>query len=114
MTPTLAPLRYRGSAADVVVYSGRDRHSFDSVPAWLRHYRSGNRQANPLILVGNKIDPGAALAATDGRELARRERLAFVETSAKEGTGVEALLDALALTLWGCPPPQPSAVQFPR
>eukprot|EP00048_Salpingoeca_helianthica_P003501 m.253665 g.253665 ORF g.253665 m.253665 type:complete len:295 (-) comp127358_c0_seq1:20-904(-) len=92
---------YKGTRAVVLVYDVTFQSSFDHVRDWLIEI---DRYAGPDVtrmLIGNKIDASAPRLIThaQGQELAASVSIPFHETSAKDGSGVQAAFDLLAATL---------------
>ncbi|PWN43397.1 Rab2/RabB-family small GTPase [Ceraceosorus guamensis] len=84
---------YRGAAGALVVYNVTHRDSFLHAAEWLRDVRSLAEDSVTIILVGNMVDlaeeQGRQVTTEEGEDLAKREGLLFVETSAKTGKNVE-------------------------
>ena len=110
---SLAPMYYRGAHAAVVVFDITDAESFDKAQKWIRDL---NRQANQNIvicLVGNKIDrDDERVVSTDqAAGYAEENDLLYVEASAKSGTNVTEVFQAIAAKLPTAPKePAPSGV----
>jgi len=80
---------YKGAMGIIVVYSIGDRRSFSNVEAWMKQIKQNAAPDIAIILVGNKSDlPDRQVEASDGEDLARRHKIKFFETSAKEGYNV--------------------------
>ncbi|MHA1974678.1 MAG: GTP-binding protein [Candidatus Hodarchaeales archaeon] len=85
----------------VVVYDVTRRQTFENAEKWLEAMRknSGRQPDVPVVLLANKIDlrkEGAESVSTkEGEQLAEKLGVAFLETSAKDGTGVEEAFDIL-------------------
>ncbi|XP_010247443.1 PREDICTED: ras-related protein RABA4d-like [Nelumbo nucifera] len=82
---------FRGALGALLVYDITSRPSFDHVPRWLndlRHYAGPNVV---IMLAGNKCDLEVmrSVPTESGREIAEREGLMFLETSALDATNVE-------------------------
>lgn len=82
---------YRGALGALIVYDITHPTSFEQVPRWLEDLRAHADPAAVIMLVGNKCDLEAqrAVLVESGRELAEREGLLFLETSALDATNVE-------------------------
>lgn len=82
---------YRGAHGALVVYDITKPDSFEHVPRWLEQLRAYAGPNAVIMLAGNKCDleSARAVAVEAGRELAEREGLLFLETSALDGTNVE-------------------------
>jgi Ras-related protein Rab-1A len=94
------PQFYRGAQQIVYVYDISNKESFDNLTKWLQEvHKSCAPSAYKGFLVGNKLDlddfrvidfeEAKAFAETRGFE-------AYIETSAKDGTGTSELIDILA------------------
>ena len=85
----------------VLVYDVTRRQTFTNIEKWLNDLRqnSGREPNVPVVLLANKIDlrdEGAEAVTTDeGRQLAGKFGLYFIETSAKTGTGVKGAFNHL-------------------
>jgi small GTP-binding protein len=87
---------YRSCHAVVLVFDLANIESFTNVHRWLRDIQSqmvkdDARSQSPLLLVGNKVDLGRkrAVGQDEARALAESVGVAYFETSAKTGHGVE-------------------------
>ena len=90
---TITSNYYRGSHAVIFVYDVTERNSFDNIEKyWLKEVKEyfPNTQEIVMMLIGNKIDVADERKVTEneGEELARRNGMMFIETSAKERIGV--------------------------
>lgn len=82
---------YRGAVGALLVYDVTRRISFENVERWLKELRDHTDQNIVVMLVGNKSDLRhlVAVSTEDAKNLAERESLYFMETSALEATNVE-------------------------
>ncbi|CAA6659856.1 unnamed protein product [Spirodela intermedia] len=82
---------YRGALGALIVYDITSAASFEQVPRWLEDLRAYADPGMVVLLAGNKCDLGElrAVPTAVGRELAEREGLLFLETSALDATNVE-------------------------
>ncbi len=80
----------------VLVYDVTRRQTFENVEKWLNDMwsHSGREKNVPVVLIANKIDlreEGAESVSSDeGKALAEKVGVFFLETSAKSGDGVDA------------------------
>jgi Ras-related protein Rab-11A len=76
---------YRGAHGAMVVYDITSSTSFRAAGKWLAELRAHADPNIPIMLVGNKADLNEMRAVTieEGQNLAEREHLLFIETSAK-------------------------------
>jgi small GTP-binding protein len=86
---------YRGSAGALVLFDLTSRHSFVSVDRWLRDLREVARPDLSIALIGNKVDLAdrREVSLEEAREYAERNKIAYFETSAKSGDGVESAVN---------------------
>jgi len=82
---------YRGAQGVVLVYDITNRKSFEKIGSWLQEEERHNGDKTVKLLVGNKSDRGSRrrVAALEASQWADRYNMIFVETSAKDATGVE-------------------------
>ncbi|KAK4438873.1 Ras-related protein YPT3 [Sesamum alatum] len=82
---------YRGAVGALLVYDVTRRPTFENVLRWLRELRDHTDPNIVVMLIGNKSDLRhlVAVSTEDGKELAERESLYFMETSALEATNVD-------------------------
>ena len=102
---------FRGASGALLVFDITRRNTFDSVTAWLNDLRTIAEPDIVVVLIGNKSDlaesstvsaststEAAGLQAENKRKVTREEAedwcrvnkvMAYVETSAKSGEGVE-------------------------
>ncbi|KAA0155984.1 hypothetical protein FNF27_00269 [Cafeteria roenbergensis] len=82
---------YRGAVGALLVYDIAKRVTFDHVEAWLKEVREHADSKIVVMLVGNKSDLSQLrqVSTDEAQELAKREGLAFIETSALTKSGVD-------------------------
>jgi Ras-related protein Rab-11A len=82
---------YRGAVGCLLVYDITRRATFDNVARWLSELKDHAEPNIVVMLVGNKSDlrHKRAVETEDALAFATEHELAFVETSAMDGTGVE-------------------------
>ncbi|KAF5756411.1 putative small GTP-binding protein [Helianthus annuus] len=82
---------YRGAVGALLVYDVTRHATFDSNERWLKELRDHTDPNTVVMLIGNKSDLRHLLAVSteDGKALAEKESLYFMETSALEATNVE-------------------------
>ena len=94
----LAPSYFRGTEGIILVYDVTNTESFRQVYYWIKQIRSNDSENKiSLILVGNKSDlvHKRQITKEQGEELAAHLKLKFVETSAKNGDGINEAFDEL-------------------
>jgi Ras-related protein Rab-11A len=82
---------YRGAVGALLVYDITKRQTFENVLRWLRELRDHADSNIVIMMAGNKSDLNhlRSVADEDGRSLAEKEGLSFLETSALEATNIE-------------------------
>ena len=80
-----------------------DRASFMNTSNWIEDVRSERGPDVVIMLVGNKTDLSdrRQVSVEEGEELAAKEKVMFIETSAKAGYNIKALFRKLATALPG-------------
>ncbi|XP_045414648.1 ras-related protein Rab-17 [Lemur catta] len=95
-------LYFRGANAALLVYDVTKKDSFHQAQQWLRDLEEEFRPGEVVVmLVGNKTDLSEEREVTfeEGKEFAERERLLFMETSAKLNHQVSEVFSAVAREL---------------
>jgi len=87
----LSSAYYRGALGALVVYDITNRQSLESIPKWLEEIDRYCTQDIVVILVGNKLDLNdqRCITVEEGKSLAAKENMFFIETSAKDATNIE-------------------------
>ncbi|CAI9759990.1 unnamed protein product [Fraxinus pennsylvanica] len=82
---------YRGAVGALLVYDVTRRSTFENAVRWLKELRDHTDPNIVVMLIGNKSDLRhlVAVSTEDGKDLAERESLYFMETSALEATNVD-------------------------
>ncbi len=107
---TITTTYYRGSNAIFLVYDITSKDSFDNIITWLTEC---NRHASTNVtkmLLGNKCDAESQRQITyeQGKNLADKNNIEFMETSAKENTNIqEAFMRMADLLMFNCIPIKP-------
>jgi Ras-related protein Rab-1A len=98
---TITSSYYRGSHGIIVVYDMTNRDSFEHINYWMKEI---DRLATPeccRCLVGNKADLAEkrVVSTEEGRALANRYGVPFMETSARANTHIDQVFLSLASTM---------------
>jgi len=96
---TICSSYYRGANGIIIVYDVTDQNSFNNVPAgWAPEVEKNAPEGVVKLIVGTKSDlaDNRVISFEQGKELAASCGALFMETSAKDGTGVDAAFDMLA------------------
>ncbi len=88
---TITSSYYRGAHGIIVVYDVTDRESFKNVENWMKEISRYASENVSKLLVGNKSDIEGKKVVTydEGKDLADRLGVKFLETSAKTAQNVE-------------------------
>jgi Ras-related protein Rab-11A len=94
---------YRGAVGALLVYDITKRQSFDNVHRWLRELRDHADSSIVIMMVGNKSDLThlRAISEDEGKALAEKEGLFFLETSAMEAINVEEAFQTIITEVYG-------------
>lgn len=88
---TITTSYYRSSDAIFLAYDVTDANSFRDLETWLEDIRLYARENVDIMLIGNKVDLNSArkLSYSDAKEYADRQRMPYIETSAKNNVNVD-------------------------
>ncbi|EAL51735.1 Rab family GTPase [Entamoeba histolytica HM-1:IMSS-B] len=94
---TIIPQHYRGVCGVIFVVDVTLRTSFEQISFWINDLKTKSDSKYSAILCGNKIDSEDRIVTTDEmKQLADKNGLLFIETSAKNNTNVTDLFITLA------------------
>mmetsp|Transcript_29321 Transcript_29321/g.33896 ORF Transcript_29321/g.33896 Transcript_29321/m.33896 type:complete len:225 (-) Transcript_29321:10-684(-) len=80
---------YKGAAGIILMYSVTDRKSFQNVENWMKQIKSDAVEGVVIVLIANKVDASEREVETaEGKRMADKYGLQFLEASAKEGLNV--------------------------
>lgn len=92
------PQFYKGSQLIVYVYDLTNKESFDNLANWLNEvHKSIAVSSYKGIVVGNKVDLDEyrVVDLENARDFSETKGFQYIETSAKDGTGTQELIDML-------------------
>jgi small GTP-binding protein len=95
---SIARTYYRGAHGVILAYDVTDRTSFSNIPAWLDDIKK-NTDCVHILLVGNKIDLNEVVSQDEGAELAGKNNIPFILTSAKKDQNVQSVFSELLNTI---------------
>ena len=97
---SMTNLYYRDAQVAILTYDVTNADSFKGLDYWLRELSDKVNQENMLLfLAGNKCDVDLSLKVvptSKAKEYAEQNNMFFFETSAKTGSGVKELFQAIA------------------
>ena len=87
---SIAQNQYKKADAIIVIYDVTDRKSFE-LEHWLKSIQAELEGGTEGLLIGNKIDliSSRVVSEKEGQELAKKYKIPFIETSAKESLNVK-------------------------
>eukprot|EP00897_Mesotaenium_endlicherianum_P010384 jgi/Mesen1/9374/ME000610S08679 len=93
---------YRGAVGALLVYDISRRATFENVSQWLREIRCQGDSNLVVMLVGNKTDLAhlRAVSTEAGKELAEKEGMFFMETSALDATNVDEAFETVIAEIY--------------
>jgi len=88
---------YRGALGALLVYSITSRASFENCETWLEELVQHADPGILVMLVGNKSDliGQRDVSTEEGRDFAAKNKLSFIETSAKDKSNVSEAFERL-------------------
>eukprot|EP00817_Percolomonadidae_sp_ATCC50343_P006117 CAMPEP_0117424798 /NCGR_PEP_ID=MMETSP0758-20121206/5161_1 /TAXON_ID=63605 /ORGANISM="Percolomonas cosmopolitus, Strain AE-1 (ATCC 50343)" /LENGTH=170 /DNA_ID=CAMNT_0005208825 /DNA_START=164 /DNA_END=676 /DNA_ORIENTATION=- len=94
---TITASYYRGAHGIILVYDVTSEKSFDHVAEWYDEIREHAAEDVKILLVGNKIDKEQhrIIKTEQGKALADKYKMDFMETSAKKGEQVVDAFDKI-------------------
>jgi len=94
---TITSSFYQQCVGALLVFDVSSKASFDVLPDWLIEARRYGREAL-ILLVGNKSDRGGEreVSREDALNLAKKNNIEYIETSAKTGDGVVQAIETLS------------------
>eukprot|EP01087_Luapelamoeba_hula_P023680 TRINITY_DN875_c0_g1_i2.p1 TRINITY_DN875_c0_g1~~TRINITY_DN875_c0_g1_i2.p1 ORF type:complete len:217 (+),score=31.94 TRINITY_DN875_c0_g1_i2:107-757(+) len=96
---TICSSYYRGANGIIMVYDVTDQNSFNNIPAgWAPEVEKNAPDHVAKLIVGTKIDLGEhrVVPTEQGASMATSVNAVFIETSAKDGSGVEEAFEQVA------------------
>lgn len=95
---SLTPMYYRNANAAFLVYDITNRLTFDKIESWCDAVRQVNNDIL-LVLCGNKADEDEIrqISTHDGKELAQKLGIIYIEVSALTGMGVNNIFNNVIL-----------------
>jgi small GTP-binding protein len=90
----------QGAEAALIVFDVADQSTFESIPTWIQIVVDSSGRRPAIVVVANKVDlPKRAVGSEKIAEFTDREKLTYVEVSAKLGSNVAMLFESVAETV---------------
>ena len=82
---------FKNIVCALIVYEIDNKESFENIPKWIEECKNNAPKTVLMILIGNKrdLEDNRKVSKDEGRELAKKNGMEFLETSAKTGKNVE-------------------------
>ena len=82
---------FKNIVCALIVYEIDNKKSFENIPKWIEECKNNAPKTALMILIGNKrdLEDNRKVSKDEGRELAKKNGMEFLETSAKTGKNVE-------------------------
>ena len=96
---TITTSYFRGAHGILLVFDLTDKGSYQSIQAWLGEIQKNADSQVNKILIGNKCDvddSARAVSRAEGEALAQQNGMAYFETSARKGLGVNEAFENIA------------------
>lgn len=96
---SLTPIYYKGAAAVVLCYDSTSSDSFESLSYWVDELsQKGSENEIIKVVAATKIDyvDASEVPIKQAKQYAQQVDASFHQTSAKDGTGITALFQAVA------------------
>ena len=89
---------YKNCVCAIIVYDVTNKQSFENIQNWLEDVHNQSPKTVLIALIGNKIDldDKRVISFDEGKELALKNGIIFMETSAKTGEGVNEVFNYTA------------------
>ena len=96
---TITTSYFRGAHGILLVFDLTDKGSYQSIQAWLGEIQKNADSQVNKVLIGNKCDvddSARAVSRAEGEALAQQNGMAYFETSARKGQGVNEAFENIA------------------
>jgi small GTP-binding protein len=91
---------FRNAMGAILVFAIDSEASYTDLDSWLADLHQGATPNAAVLLVGNKADAATReITEEQAKEYCKRHELEYLETSAKEGTGVQEAFVRLAMKI---------------
>jgi len=86
---------YRDVQGAVLVFDVSSRGTFDKLDSWMKEAASHGAKEPAMLLIGNKTDKKRDVSEAEAKAWASSRDMQYMETSAKDGSGVKQAFEAL-------------------
>ena len=108
------PAYVRGASIAIVVFDVTSASSWNAVPDWVAVAKKNSTRAPPVLILGNKTDITDRIRTSHEFETAAHEMgCGYMETSARQGTGVALALQAAVRAVLPAPTATTEGVRQP-
>lgn len=106
------PMYYRGAMGAIILFDLSNRESFEHLPKWIEEV-SSNVGDLPMLIVGNKSDlvNERKVTRAEAENFTREFKSYYIESSAKNGTGVGDVFAILSYLMIGLDVPNEYLVE---
>lgn len=93
---------YKGAKGAIIVYDITKEESFKNVRMWIEDLKQNGEADIHIIVAGNKSDltEQRRVSIEDGEKFAKRNNVAYIETSAKNGDNVEKAFNMMIMSFY--------------
>jgi GTPase SAR1 family protein len=97
---SLVPLYFRKAAAVLVVYDITRQKTYEDAKAWVKELKTQAPENVIIALAGNKLDLANLrdIETEEARQYANEIGAIFMETSAKDSTGIAKIFEEIGIT----------------
>ena len=88
---------YKGCLGAFLVYDITNKKTFESIDKWMIDIKNSGEQNMTILLIGNKSDLESSrqVSIEEGNKKAEQYNIAFIETSALNGSNIEKAFDLM-------------------
>ena len=102
---SLIPSYLKNANCVILTYDITEKSSFSALGKWLSDVKDNVVEGTFIILCGNKIDLNnkRVISKEEGEKFAKENNIAFAETSATTGQGINELFNTILANFWDVP-----------
>ncbi len=80
---------FKGASGALIVFDLSRRESFDNISLWIKEINTKTNELEETILIGNKKDLKRQVTKEEAKKFAEKNKMKYIETSAKTAENVE-------------------------